>query len=396
MSLHAQTSEEAQAALDAQKRTSTISSLIIAVLSMFLIGLIMFIISITIEKKTEYVTIPFGTQSVDSNEPETPKTTTEVQRKPSAPSATMAKVIAASIASPTAIAVPDVELTEASLDFGNGDDFGDGWENGSGNGSGGGGAAGGFGAEAKISGTLGGTFYDFKQDKDGKARANYSTSGNTDFIRYAKRYQSGRFSARGLKDNFSAKKQLFVRYVAIPFSSANSAPRFFGVEKEVKPSGWLVHYTGKLKSPKAGRFRFVGLGDDYLSVAVNSSAQLIAPFPVSAVEKALIRRGVNARKQPDHKSPFGNSKLYYGGWFDLKEGQEFDIDIGIGENPGGMVGFLLMIEEEGQTYRKGSDGRNVLPPFVFGPLTPEDTKALKAFSGWEFELDNVPVFTAFE
>lgn len=393
MSLHAQTSEEAQATLDAQKRNSTISSLIIAVLSMFLIGLIMFIISISIEKKTEYVTIPFGTQSVDSNEPETPKTTTEVQRKPSSPSATMAKVIASSIPSPTAIAVPDIQVTEAALDFGNGDDFGDGWGDGDGDGDGAGGAAGGFGAKSKIKGTLAGTFYDFKQDKDGKARASYTVGNDADFVRYAKRYQTARFSARGLKDNFSAKNQLFVRYIAIPFSSANSAPRFFGVENEVKPSGWLVHYTGKLKSPKKGRFRFVGQGDDYLSVAVNSSAKLIAPWP--NLMSALKRSGANTRSQPSHKGPFGPN-LVYGDWFDLKEGQEFTIDIGIGENPGGKVGFVLMIEEKDETYRKGSDGRNVLPPFVFGPLTAEDKQTLKAFSGWDFELDKVPPFTAIE
>jgi len=56
--------------------------------------------------------------------------TEEVARKPSAPSSSMAKVIASSSASPTAVPVPNITVTKPSIDFGNGDDFGDGWADG--------------------------------------------------------------------------------------------------------------------------------------------------------------------------------------------------------------------------------------------------------------------------
>ncbi len=65
--------------------------------------------------------------------------TPKVQRKPSAPSSSMAKVIASTTPSPTAIPVPDVRVPDPSVDFGSGDDFGDGWGSGSGDGSGAGG-----------------------------------------------------------------------------------------------------------------------------------------------------------------------------------------------------------------------------------------------------------------
>ena len=51
----------------------------------------------------------------------------------------MAKVIASSTPSPTAIPVPEIEVPDPSADFGSGDDFGAGWGDG---GDGGGGAFG--------------------------------------------------------------------------------------------------------------------------------------------------------------------------------------------------------------------------------------------------------------
>jgi len=62
--------------------------------------------------------------------------TRTVQRKPSAPSSSMAKVIAANTVSATAIPVPEIDVPDPSTDFGNGDDFGDGWGSGDGDGGG--------------------------------------------------------------------------------------------------------------------------------------------------------------------------------------------------------------------------------------------------------------------
>lgn len=139
MSLHAQISPEAQAALEAQKRNSTISAIVIALLVLVLLGLVLYYIALkTIFTETpEIITYSAGVETEDTIEK--PEVTNQVERQPSAPSSSMAKVIAANTASPTAVPVPDVEITEPSLDFGNGDDFGDGWGSGDGSGAGGGG-----------------------------------------------------------------------------------------------------------------------------------------------------------------------------------------------------------------------------------------------------------------
>ena len=138
MSLHAQLSPEAQARLHAQRRNSTISSIIISVLVIVLICLTLaFIFLPNWVKETPVIVSYQGTVTQDENL-EVKKMNNSVERKPSAPSSSMAKVIAANTVSPTAVPVPEVDVPDPSTDFGNGDDFGDGWGSG-GDGGGGGG-----------------------------------------------------------------------------------------------------------------------------------------------------------------------------------------------------------------------------------------------------------------
>ena len=138
MSLHAQLSPEAQARLAAQRRTSTITSLIIALLLMVLIGVILLIIALASNSKDIPTIISYTGNAEAEEKIQQKKVQTQIERKPSAPSSSMSKVIAANTSSPTAIPVPEIDVPDPSTDFGDGNDFGDGWGNGSGSGAGGG------------------------------------------------------------------------------------------------------------------------------------------------------------------------------------------------------------------------------------------------------------------
>lgn len=138
MSIHVQLSMEAETALAKQKRNSTITSTIIAICMVFLLGLILFVIGLAVEVKKTPEIIAYAVGVGDTEVVEKAKASTQVERKPASPSSSMAKVIAASLSSATAVSVPVIEVAEASMDFGNGDDFGEGWADGDGFGSGGG------------------------------------------------------------------------------------------------------------------------------------------------------------------------------------------------------------------------------------------------------------------
>jgi len=139
MSIHVPISPEAQSRLNSQRRNSTISSILIALLLTALIGVILYIISITLAVQEVPTIVTYQGNQDNEEELEIKKVTNTVQRKPAAPSSSMAKVIAANSATPTAIPVPDIDIPVPSTDFGDGDSFGDGW------GSGAGAAAGGSG-----------------------------------------------------------------------------------------------------------------------------------------------------------------------------------------------------------------------------------------------------------
>ncbi|MGJ8725642.1 MAG: prenyltransferase/squalene oxidase repeat-containing protein [Roseibacillus sp.] len=139
MSLHAQLTPEAAEKLRSQKRNSTLASLLISILTIVLVGIILVIITIAGINLEQPDIVTYKASSANDESLEVKEINPSIQRKPSAPSSSMAKVIAANTTSPTAIPVPEVDIPIPSTDFGDGDDFGAGW------GTGGDGGGGGFG-----------------------------------------------------------------------------------------------------------------------------------------------------------------------------------------------------------------------------------------------------------
>ncbi len=129
MSIHAELSPEALARLNAQKRISTISSIVVSFLVLTLICLILgvFLLPQFIQETPTIVT--YSASMVEETSMERRTTNTSVQRRPSAPSSAMAKVIAANTASPTAVPVPEIDIIAPSEEFGDGNSFGGGWGN---------------------------------------------------------------------------------------------------------------------------------------------------------------------------------------------------------------------------------------------------------------------------
>lgn len=141
MSIHAKLTPEAEARLAAQRRKSTISSGVISLLAVVIICLLLgFFLMPNILKETPVI-VTYQSNVVEETKDVVKKVNNAVQRKPSAPSSSMAKVIAANTNSPVSIPVPDQVTDVQTLDFGDGDDFGSGWGDGSGTGDGGGGAS---------------------------------------------------------------------------------------------------------------------------------------------------------------------------------------------------------------------------------------------------------------
>lgn len=106
-----------------------IVSFFVALLEMVLVGVILTLILLPGFFKETPVMVAYNAPVQAEQEVEQKKKT-KITTKPTAPSSSQARVIAANTASPLAIPVPDMEFndSEVSLEFGSGDDFGAGWE----------------------------------------------------------------------------------------------------------------------------------------------------------------------------------------------------------------------------------------------------------------------------
>lgn len=119
--------------LKAQQKKNTITSILIALLTIVLVGLLLFLVLLPSinNYEAEIVSYPVPTEDVETSDKPTPVRSLETKPvPPSAASSSMAKVIASNITSSVSVAVPEEISLEESLDFAENISFDDAWGNG--------------------------------------------------------------------------------------------------------------------------------------------------------------------------------------------------------------------------------------------------------------------------
>lgn len=389
MSLHAQISPEASARLKIQQRNSTIASVVIAFLSIVLLGLIFAFILLPSFTNEPEVIVTYNSKVPAEDTPQEKKVSIQ-QGRPSAPSAaSAARVITSNVTSNLAVEVPEIAVE--SVSFGTGmDDFGEGGMGGGMGGSGEGNGSG-FGSTGARPGALQGHLYDFKQTPGGEA-TQYSISNPSHFFERVVKLQRSNFSDASLRRYFKAPKSLNLTHLLVPISPASNGPKYFGAEGVIEPSGWIAHYKGKIVAPKDGSYRFSGIGDDYVVVLINNKMRLAACRPDT--QGSIAGRWKGTKPSGSFQGPFQNdAPLIFGDWIKMKKGVPVEIDLVIGERPGGLLGFILQIEEKGHKYRKAPNGRPILPLFTTSPFSGAEKQEMHGqLGGYEVEWQDVPVF----
>lgn len=287
-----------------------------------------------------------------------------------------------------------------------------------------------FGASRASGNELQGAFFDLKQDADGQltdigvkaAENSFYRGTQLEACRVIKDFISdGCPTRRFEKRYFKAPKLKYATTLMMPPMKATEAPKAFGVQNEVKPGYWMCHYNGKIAAPVSGRYRFCGIGDDILIVRVNRRTVLDASWPelirqatswtsddknnrrflingykyggfpggqwadiYEKIDKARgfdgkdIEWGTAFRAIPNIRGESymsAASRMVIGDWITLKKGQLVDVDIVIGEIPGGDFFCRLLIEQEGQSYpmvQSDAGPRPILPVFKTKPVENEE------------------------
>lgn len=220
-----------------------------------------------------------------------------------------------------------------------------------------------FGLDDSSGNELVGTFYDLKQ------KPNRMPVPGMNEDRYAatlREFVDGSWDTDILEEFFQAPKKKFAISLMIPVMTASAAPQAFDVEKEVRPSYWVVHYKGEIVAPESGRFRFVGMGDDVLIVRAKRKVVLDACWPVitglqprgpgasSATYASSSRRIADWTSDAEEtgRFPLANRVAHYGDWIKMRKGETIEVEVLIGESPGGEFSCSLLVEQDGQDYRK--------------------------------------------
>ena len=230
-----------------------------------------------------------------------------------------------------------------------------------------------FGSRENATSGLIGILYDFKQDQKRQPtglRPEDYTKVLAEFLRKG-------WSEDVLNRYFRATRPLYTSQIFIPEMNADQAPKAFGVEKIIRPASWIVYYKGQVSAPEDGTYRFLAYADDVIAVAVDGRVVCLAGRPDTANQ-------LPSWKAPEQGTeiPAANGKLVYGDWMELKKDQPIDLDIIIGERPGGLFSAFLLYEKRGAPYPADAAGLIRYPVFQLAPseIPPAPAKKTAPFS----------------
>jgi hypothetical protein len=215
---------------------------------------------------------------------------------------------------------------------------------------------------------LEGYLYDLKQTPDRKP----TNIDNGAYANTIKQFVNSNWDPAVLSHFYKSPTPLHTTSIFIPIINAIDGPKAFGVEKEVEPDRYCIWYKVTASPPQDGTYHFVGTADDILVVRVNHRTVLDGcDYPT--IDD--VRNKETKFNQTGFNPTFPNNADFWVGLpFHASARDSLDIDILIGEQPGGRSDYFLYIQrdEDNDSYAKQSNGSPLLPIFQLDakPIVP--------------------------
>jgi hypothetical protein len=252
-----------------------------------------------------------------------------------------------------------------------------------------------FGSTHSIGNDLVGTFYDFKSRQRGSSSMVSGTDPNDEMPILFRKFLDSGWNKAVFEEYYQSPQKLYASTVIIPECPSLVGPAAFGVN--TPGYFWGVLYEGKLVCHKDIRFRFWGMGDNYIFVGVNG--ETVLSYWLNAQQDSYDTSLLaDYTTRTEYGTPMTYAYGFNGKWIDLKAGEPMDLQVLIGESGGGASSFMLCVEVEGETYP--------LNPYLGGKTLPIFQTAVQSRSQVE-DLERViypgdasvnegPVFQDFE
>lgn len=221
-----------------------------------------------------------------------------------------------------------------------------------------------FGSREHTGNALIGIIYDLKQTQ----KREKSGINPKSYIPLVEKFLDRNWDESILNEYFRAARPLYTTRIFIPMTGAKNAPIAFGVENVMKPASWVVHYKGQVSPPVDGTYRFLCYSDDMMVVAVNG--EVVCEGSHGAHPYYSNWREDAKQRGPKIPTPGGGRGLIYGDWIELKKDEPVDLDILVGERPGGSFNAFLLYQRKGESYEM-HNGVPLYPIFELSenPLT---------------------------
>lgn len=242
-----------------------------------------------------------------------------------------------------------------------------------------------FGQETASEAALMGIFYDLKMTQDQKPTGVDADS----YWHVIDEFLSKGWDESVLNKYYRCTKPVYTTQIFIPTINADTAPKAFNAPKTVKPALWVIHYKAQITPPEAGTYRFVGCSDDFMGVAINGKTCLVSPL---FAKSEIVMPKTNWKPMLAHGMQASHDQMCSGDWIEMKSDEIYDLDVLIGERPGGVFNAFLMVEREGGNYTMQYDKYPILPIFQVGAY---DTPTAKPDDGPPF-AKGFPVWKSFQ
>ena len=217
-----------------------------------------------------------------------------------------------------------------------------------------------FGTGQTIGNDFVGTFYDFKRNRQG----GLIVTDKEEFSNKLAKFVENGWKTSTLSRYYQSPKKLYATSFMIPPTLSSLGPRSFGED-----SGgwtWMALYKGQLVYPEDIRFRFWGFGDDILLVRVAGKLVLNGCWHDNGANIYITEIGGSwqSTSSDDARFWYGGNTARVGDWIELKAGEMVEMEVMIGEVPGGIFSSMLTVEVDGVEYPKNRQGAPILPMFT--------------------------------
>ncbi len=168
---------------------------------------------------------------------------------------------------------------------------------------------------------------------------------------------------------YKSKAPIYTNDYAITTRPSGEGPKAFGLEKEVQPGLWVIHYHARVEAPQAGEYRLVGFADNVLMVKIRGETVLDGgwnPLTSKAILHQIFPYALPSYISVASKSHGSHdAHLKIGPAFRVDNADPVDMDVLIGDD-GGICSFFLLIERVGNMYEETPDGTPRYPFFQLG------------------------------